>query len=60
MPAVALRATQTLDTVVGVVAGLMAGVPVVPLPADAGPMERDHMLRDSGAAATIGDPGWRT
>ena len=58
MPAVALRATPTLDTIVGVVAGLMAGVPVVPMPADAGPMEREHMLRDSGAAATIGDPLW--
>jgi fatty acid CoA ligase FadD36 len=30
----------------------------VPMPADAGPMEREHMLRDSGAAATIGDPQW--
>ncbi|MEO7370131.1 MAG: AMP-binding protein, partial [Ilumatobacteraceae bacterium] len=58
MPAVALRATPTLDTVVGVVAGLMAGVPVVPMPADAGPMEREHVLRDSGAAAMIGDHGW--
>jgi fatty acid CoA ligase FadD36 len=58
MPAVALRATPTLDTVVGVIAGLVAGVPVVPMPADAGPMEREHMLRDSGAAATIGDPQW--
>ncbi|MEY2400001.1 MAG: fatty acid CoA ligase FadD36 [Ilumatobacteraceae bacterium] len=58
MPAVALRATPSLDTVVGVVAGLIAGVPVVPMPADAGPMEREHMLRDSGAAAMIGDPLW--
>ncbi|HZY06830.1 MAG TPA: AMP-binding protein, partial [Ilumatobacteraceae bacterium] len=58
MSAVALRATNTLDTVVGVVAGLMAGVPVVPIPADAGPMEREHMLRDSRASATIGDPDW--
>src|SRR3954453_20790448 len=58
MAAVALRATPTLDTIVGVVAGLVAGVPVVPMPADAGPMEREHMLRDSRAAATIGDPGW--
>jgi fatty acid CoA ligase FadD36 len=58
MPAVALRAANTLDTVVGVVAGLIAGVPVVPMPADAGPMEREHMLRDSGAAAMIGDPEW--
>jgi fatty acid CoA ligase FadD36 len=58
MPAVALRATPTLDTVVGVVAGLIAGVPVVPMPADAGPMEREHMLRDSGATAMLGDPQW--
>ncbi|MGZ4807166.1 MAG: AMP-binding protein, partial [Ilumatobacteraceae bacterium] len=58
MPSVAIRANPTLDTVVGVVAGLMAGVPVVPMPADAGPMEREHMLHDSGATATIGDPQW--
>lgn len=58
MPAVALRATPTLDTVVGVIAGLLAGIPVVPMPADAGPMEREHMLRDSAAAATIGNPQW--
>ena len=58
MSAVALRAANTLDTVVGVVAGLIAGVPVVTIPADAGPMEREHMLRDSRAAATIGDPHW--
>ena len=58
MSAVALKATPTLDTVVGVVAGLIAGVPVVPMPADAGPMERKHMLSDSGAMATIGDPEW--
>ena len=45
MSAVALRATNTLDTVVGVVAGLMAGVPVVPIPADAGPMERESYRR---------------
>ena len=58
MTAVAIRATPTLETVVGVLAGLMAGVPVVPIPADAGPMEREHMLRDSGATAMIGDPQW--
>ena len=58
MPAVAIRASNTLDTVIGVVAGLLAGVPVVPIPSDAGPMEREHMLRDSGATATIGDPQW--
>ncbi|HSB87404.1 MAG TPA: AMP-binding protein, partial [Ilumatobacteraceae bacterium] len=58
MPAVARRATPTLDTVVAVLGGLMAGVPVVPMPSDAGPMEREHMLRDSGAAAIVGDPEW--
>lgn len=58
MHAVALRATPTLDTVVAVIGALMAGVPVVPMPSDAGPMEREHMLRDSAAAATIGASGW--
>jgi len=33
-------------------------VPVVPVPADAGPMEREHILRDSGAELLIGDPEW--
>ena len=56
--AVAVCGAATLDTVVGVVAGLRAGVPVVPVPADAGPMERGHVLRDSGAQLVIGDPDW--
>lgn len=56
--AVAVRGTPTIDTVIAVAAGLRAGVPVVPVPADAGPMEREHILRDSGAAAVLGDPGW--
>ncbi len=46
---VALEATPTLETVVGVVACLLAGVPFVPIAPDAGPMERDHVLEDSGA-----------
>ncbi|HET6965879.1 MAG TPA: AMP-binding protein, partial [Acidimicrobiales bacterium] len=46
------------ETVVAVVGGLMAGVPVVPVPPDAGPMERDHILNDSGAAAVLGGEGW--
>jgi fatty acid CoA ligase FadD36 len=50
MPAVAVDATPTLETVVAVVAGLRAGVPVVPIPPDAGPIEREHLWRDSGAA----------
>jgi fatty acid CoA ligase FadD36 len=49
MPAVAVEAKPTLQTVVTVVAGLLAGVPVVPVPPDAGPVEREHLLRDSGA-----------
>ncbi|MEI8240098.1 MAG: AMP-binding protein, partial [Actinomycetota bacterium] len=49
MPALAVDATPTLDTVRQVVAGLMAGVPVVPVPPDAGVTERSHILRDSGA-----------
>jgi fatty acid CoA ligase FadD36 len=49
MPAVAVDATPTLATVEAVVAGLLAGVPVVPVPPDAGPVEREHILRDSGA-----------
>ncbi len=56
--AVAVPGTATLDTVVAVVAGLRAGVPVVPVPADAGPLERNHILRDSGAAAVLGRTDW--
>jgi fatty acid CoA ligase FadD36 len=58
-PAVAVDATPTLATVVAVVAGLVAGVPVVPLPPDSGPAELSHLVRDSGAAlllATRDDP----
>jgi fatty acid CoA ligase FadD36 len=55
---VAVSGTSTLDTVIAVVAGLRSGTVVVPLPADAGPVEREHILRDSGAALLIGDPEW--
>ena len=61
MDSVAVDAVPTLDTVVTVVAGLMAGVPVVPIPPDAGPLEREHILRNSGASAVppseSGSPG---
>ena len=50
MPALAVHAEPTLETVVAVIGGLMAGVPVVPVPPDAGPLEREHILSDSGAA----------
>ena len=54
---VAIDATPTLATVIGVVAGMAAGVPVVPVPPDAGPIERGHILRDSGAVPLPGLDG---
>ncbi|MGW0395933.1 AMP-binding protein [Streptomyces sp. NPDC003042] len=48
-PAFAVTATASLETVAAVVGALLAGVPLVPLPPDAGPAEREHILRDSGA-----------
>jgi fatty acid CoA ligase FadD36 len=50
MERVALEAEATLETVVAVVGVLAAGATVVPVPPDAGPMEREHILGDSGAA----------
>ena len=55
---VAVPGTPTLDTLIGVVAGLRSGTPVVPVAADAGPGERAHILRDSGAELVLGDPDW--
>ena len=55
---VAVSGTSALDTVIAVVAGLRCGVPVVPVPADAGPVEREHILRDSGASVIVGNPDW--
>ena len=57
-PSVAVCGTATMDTVIAVAASIRWGVPIVPVPYDAGPMEREHILRDSGAAAVIGAPGW--
>ncbi|MEQ4300121.1 acyl-CoA synthetase [Plantactinospora sp. B6F1] len=54
-PAVAVHATASLSGVVGVLAGLIAGVPVVPVPADAGPVELAHILADSGAALLLAE-----
>ncbi|MEV6683901.1 AMP-binding protein [Streptomyces sp. NPDC051130] len=48
--AFAVNATASLETVAAAVGALLAGVPLVPLPPDAGPAERAHILRDSGAA----------
>lgn len=55
---VAVCATATMDTVVAVAAGLRSGVAVVPIPPDAGPIERRHILRDSAAVAVLGHPDW--
>ena len=56
--AVALCANSSMDTVLGVLAGMAAVVPVVPIPPDAGPVERAHILRDCGADAFLGDSPW--
>jgi fatty acid CoA ligase FadD36 len=58
-PIVAVHAVPTRATVVAVTAALLAGVPIVPVPPDAGDLERAHLLRDSGAALMLADdPGF--
>jgi fatty acid CoA ligase FadD36 len=52
---VAVLATPTASTVLAVTGCLIAGVPVVPVPADVGVAERRHILTDSGAQAWLGD-----
>lgn len=52
---VAVWARPSLRTTVAVVGGLLAGVPVVPVPEDSGPDEVAHVLRDSGAATWLGE-----
>ena len=52
-PAVAVYASPSLATVVGVVGGLLAGVPVVPIAPDSGAGELAHVLTDSGAAVLL-------
>ncbi|WP_125079750.1 acyl-CoA synthetase [Mycobacterium sp. P7213] len=54
-PTVAVLATPTAQTVLAVTGCLLAGVPVVPVPADVGVAERQHILRDSGAQAWLGE-----
>ena len=51
---VAIHATPRMETVVAVVGCLLAGVPAVPVPPDAGPGEVAHVLRDSGATVWVG------
>jgi fatty acid CoA ligase FadD36 len=54
---VAVEAAPTLETVVAIVGGILAGVPVVPVPPDAGTAERAHILRDSQASLVLTSPG---
>jgi fatty acid CoA ligase FadD36 len=54
-PIVAVDAVPTAATVAAITAALLAGVPVVPVPPDAGELERAHMLRDSGATLVLAD-----
>ncbi len=53
---VAVCAEPTLETVVAVSGCLLAGVPVVPVPPDAGPAETAHVVTDSGATWWAGPP----
>ena len=53
-PSVAVLATPTAATVLAVTGCLIAGVPFVPVPADAGEAELRHILTDSGVVAWLG------
>ncbi|MCZ8377425.1 acyl-CoA synthetase [Mycobacterium sp. CPCC 205372] len=53
---VAVLATPSAATVLAITGCLIAGVPVVPVPADVGAAERRHILTDSGAQAWLGTP----
>ena len=52
---VAVLATPTATTVLAIAGALIAGVPVVPVPADVGAAERRHIITDSGAQAWLGE-----
>src|SRR5262245_22205703 len=52
---VAVLATPTAATVLAITGCLIAGVTVVPVPADVGEAERRHVLTDSGAQAWLGE-----
>jgi len=55
VPIVAVDAAPGAATIAAVAGALLAGVPIVPVPPDAGRLEREHMLRDSGAALLLSD-----
>jgi fatty acid CoA ligase FadD36 len=52
---VAVLATPSAPTVLAIAGCLLAGVPVVPVPADVGEAERRHILTDSVAQAWLGE-----
>src|SRR6195952_2152818 len=52
---VAVLATPTAATVLAITGCLIAGVPIVPVPADVGAAERRHILTDSGAQLWLGE-----
>jgi acyl-CoA synthetase (AMP-forming)/AMP-acid ligase II len=52
---VAVRATPTLDTAVGIVAALLAGVPAVPIDPRSGPRELAHVVADAAPDAVLAD-----
>ncbi|MEV5317279.1 acyl-CoA synthetase [Streptomyces sp. NPDC052687] len=54
---VAVWATPTPETAVGVVGALLAGVPVVPLNPKSGEQELAHIVGDSAPAAVLAAPG---
>jgi malonyl-CoA/methylmalonyl-CoA synthetase len=54
---VAVWATPTLETAVGVVAALLAGVPAVPLNPKSGAAELGHILGDSTPSLVLAAPG---
>jgi malonyl-CoA/methylmalonyl-CoA synthetase len=53
---VAVWAHPAIETCVAVVAGLLAGVPVVPLNPRVGARELEHILRDSDPGLVLGAP----
>lgn len=55
---VVVHATPSLATLEAVTAGLIAGATVVPVGADVGIAERDHILRDSGVQLALGPGPW--
>jgi malonyl-CoA/methylmalonyl-CoA synthetase len=54
---IAVWAEPTLETCVGIVAGLLAGVPVVPVNPRSGERELEHILRDASPAHLLAAAG---